>query len=74
MQGAHIDSMEDKTSGAVIDANEMLEALAFIIQKVSCEVLFMILSLQNNTCRKTLYYIEQKTTLACIINQDIFCV
>lgn len=41
MQGehaAHSDSLEDKTSEAVMDGNGMLETLAYIIQKVSSEV------------------------------------
>lgn len=38
IEGTHIDSSEDKTSGAVIDGDGMLEAISFIIQKVSCEI------------------------------------
>jgi len=33
------DSFEEKTAGAVLEASGMLEALAYIIQKVSCEVI-----------------------------------
>ncbi|XP_021720195.1 protein SIEVE ELEMENT OCCLUSION B-like [Chenopodium quinoa] len=36
--GAHIESLDDKTGAAVVDENGMLEALAFVIQKVSCEI------------------------------------
>jgi len=43
MQGGQgQDSFEDKTTGAVLEANGMLEALAYIIQKVSCEVIYYI--------------------------------
>ncbi|CAO2824735.1 unnamed protein product [Amaranthus hypochondriacus] len=35
---AHSDSLEDKTSEACIDGDGMLETLAFVIQKISCEI------------------------------------
>ena len=33
-----MEALEDKTAGAFLDADGMLEALAYVIQKVSCEV------------------------------------